>query len=194
MKPGKLTRARRAPNDHTPQRAPLRWRHPESGHVLDGLAADPRSRRRDEVRRAHPDVRAQLPQGDRRLCWLTLLYNPGAAFGLSLGPYSRWLFTALTIGVLVVLGNLYRATAARDRMGALAVGLVVGGALGNLVNRLWSARGVVDWIDVGMSEHRWPAFNVADIGVSVGAALLALVLWREGPVLANQSREEAGRE
>lgn len=79
-------------------------------------------------------------------------------------------------------------------MGALAVGLVVGGALGNLVNRLWSARGVVDWIDVGMSEHRWPAFNVADIGVSVGAALLALVLWREGPVLANQSREEAGRE
>lgn len=110
---------------------------------------------------------------------LTRLYNPGAAFGLSLGPYSRWLFTALTIGALVVLANLYRATAPGGRTRALAIGLVTGGALGNLVNRLWQSRGVVDWIDVGIGEHRWPSFNVADIGVSVGAVLLVLVLWRE---------------
>lgn len=110
---------------------------------------------------------------------LTLLYNPGAAFGLSLGPWSRWLFTAITIGALAILGNLYRATAPADRTRALAIGLVTGGALGNLVNRLWSSRGVVDWIDVGIGQHRWPSFNVADIGVSVGAVLLAFVLWRE---------------
>lgn len=123
---------------------------------------------------------------------LTLLYNPGAAFGLSLGPYSRWLFTVLTIGALVILGNLYRATGPGDRVRALAIGLVAGGALGNLVNRLWSRRGVVDWIDVGIGEHRWPAFNVADIGVSVGAVLLALVLWREDRAPANESLDEAG--
>ena len=123
---------------------------------------------------------------------LTLLYNPGAAFGLSLGPYSRWLFTALTIGALVILGNLFRATAPGDRTRTLAIGLVTGGALGNLVNRLWLARGVVDWIDVGIGEHRWPSFNVADIGVSVGAVLLAFVLWREDRALADASREEGG--
>ena len=123
---------------------------------------------------------------------LTLLYNPGAAFGLSLGPWSRWLFTALTIGALVILRNLYRATVPGDRIRALAIGLVTGGALGNLVNRFWSSRGVVDWIDVGIAEHRWPSFNVADIGVSVGALLLALVLWREDRALADASREQGG--
>lgn len=54
--------------------------------------------------------------------------------------------------------------------------------LGNIVNRLWSERGVVDWIDVGVGSHRWPAFNVADIGVSVGACVLAVVLWRADSV------------
>lgn len=125
---------------------------------------------------------------------LTLLYNPGAAFGLSLGPSSRWLFTALTIGAVVILGNFYRATAPGDRTRALAIGLVTGGALGNLVNRFWSSRGVVDWIDVGIGEHRWPSFNVADIGVSVGAVLVAFVLWREDRALASESPEEAGRQ
>lgn len=123
---------------------------------------------------------------------LTLLYNPGAAFGLSLGAYSRWIFTALTLGALVVLGSLYRATRPADRLRALALGLVMGGALGNLVNRFWSARGVVDWIDVGFHDHRWPAFNVADIGVSVGALLLAAVFWREdraSPVRDNRQEE-----
>ena len=110
---------------------------------------------------------------------LTLAYNPGAAFGLHLGPYSRWVFTALTIAALVVLARLYRETRPGDGWRALALGLVVGGALGNLVNRLWSTSGVVDWIDVGLGAARWPIFNVADIGVSVGAFLLAWVLWGE---------------
>lgn len=110
---------------------------------------------------------------------LTLLYNPGAAFGLHLGPLSRWIFTALTVGALLVLWRLYRATRPGDRLRTLALGFVVGGALGNLLNRLWSERGVVDWIDIGVGRHRWPSFNVADIGVSLGAFLLAWVLWRE---------------
>lgn len=111
----------------------------------------------------------------------TLLYNPGAAFGLSLGPYSRWLFLALTVIVLGILWRLYRTTPRDGWVRAVALGLVAGGATGNLINRIWSVRGVVDFIDVGIGSWRWPAFNVADIGVTTGAVLLALVLHRSGP-------------
>lgn len=110
---------------------------------------------------------------------LTLVYNPGAAFGLNVGPWSRWVFTVLTLIALGVLARLYRETATSDRLRALALGLVCGGALGNFFNRLWSRPGVVDFIDVGVGSARWPTFNVADIGVCVGAFLLAWVLWKE---------------
>ena len=110
----------------------------------------------------------------------TLVHNPGAAFGLHLGALSRWIFMALTIGALVVLGRLYRATRPGDLWRTLALGLVCGGAIGNLIDRVRSAEGVVDFIDVGWGEAwRWPTFNVADMAVSVGAFLLAWVLWGE---------------
>lgn len=110
---------------------------------------------------------------------LTLVYNPGAAFGMSAGPYSRWVFTVLAAGAMIVLWRLYRVTPISDRARLLALGLVMGGAIGNLVNRLWSKRGVVDFLDVGIGSHRWPTFNFADVGVSIGAILLAWLLWRE---------------
>ena len=108
---------------------------------------------------------------------LTLVYNPGAAFGLHLGAYSRWIFMALTAGALLILGRLYRATRDGDLLRTLAIALVCGGALGNLIDRIRSAAGVVDFIDVGIRDMRWPTFNVADMAVSVGAFLLAWVLW-----------------
>jgi signal peptidase II len=110
---------------------------------------------------------------------LTLVYNPGAAFGLNLGPNSRWIFTALTFAALYLLWRLYLETAEGDRRRVIAISLVVGGALGNLIDRLRSARGVVDFLDVGIGSARWPTFNVADMAVSCGAVLLAWVLWRE---------------
>ncbi|HJP86080.1 MAG TPA: signal peptidase II [Gemmatimonadaceae bacterium] len=110
---------------------------------------------------------------------LTLVYNPGAAFGLNLGVYSRWIFMALTAGALVILGRLYKATRPGDFLRTIALGLVCGGAVGNLIDRIRSATGVVDFIDVGVGDLRWPTFNVADMAVSVGAFLLAWVLWGE---------------
>ncbi|MDA1082033.1 MAG: signal peptidase II [Gemmatimonadetes bacterium] len=110
---------------------------------------------------------------------LTLVYNPGAAFGLHLGQYSRWIFTALTIAALGLLIRLYRETLPGDLRRVVAIALVAGGALGNLLDRFRSARGVVDFIDVGVGTHRWPTFNIADMAVSCGAILLAFVLWRE---------------
>jgi signal peptidase II len=113
--------------------------------------------------------------------WLTftLLYNPGAAFGLHLGDWSRWIFTALTVGAVFILTRMYRQTADGDRIKLVSLGMILGGAVGNLVDRLRSSRGVVDFIDVGIRDMRWPTFNVADIGVSCGALMLAWVLWRE---------------
>lgn len=113
--------------------------------------------------------------------WLrwTLVYNPGAAFGLHLGPWSRWIFMVLTVIALGVLWSLYRASACEARVRVLALASIAGGALGNLVDRIRSPRGVVDFIDVGVGQWRWPTFNVADMAVSVGAITLAVILWRE---------------
>jgi signal peptidase II len=109
----------------------------------------------------------------------TLVYNPGAAFGLHVGEHSRWVFLALTAVVLRVLWALYRTTRDRDNTRTFALALLCGGAVGNAFDRLRSAEGVVDFIDVGVGAARWPTFNVADVAVTAGAALLAWALWGE---------------
>lgn len=129
-------------------------------------------------------VRALVPVYTSRevvgdLFRLTLVYNPGAAFGLRVGPYSRWIFLALTLVALVVLARLYRTTREGDGMRTLALGLVVGGAIGNLIDRVRHSMGVVDFLDIGIGDWRWPTFNIADVAVSVGAFLLAWALWEE---------------
>ncbi|MEP7325035.1 MAG: signal peptidase II [Gemmatimonadota bacterium] len=110
---------------------------------------------------------------------LRLVHNPGAAFGLHLGPYSRWIFFAVAIVAIVLLNRMSRNTPVGDRFRQLALGLICGGAAGNLVDRIRSPRGVVDFIDIGVGTLRWPTFNVADIAVSCGAVALAISLWRE---------------
>jgi signal peptidase II len=114
--------------------------------------------------------------------WLSLrlVHNPGAAFGIHVGAYSRIVFTLLALVALVVLGAMVRQTRGGDWPRLVALALVCGGAVGNLVDRLRSSRGVVDFIDVWIGAFHWPTFNVADMAVSCGAVALALVLWQEG--------------
>jgi signal peptidase II len=114
----------------------------------------------------------------------TLAYNPGAAFGFNLGSASRWIFTALTVVALTVLASLYRATREGDYTRVLALALVSAGAVGNLIDRIRWSTGVVDFIDVGIGDHRFWTFNVADSAVTVGAFLL-------GWVFLQQDREAA---
>ena len=125
----------------------------------------------------------------------TLVYNPGAAFGLHLGPWSRWIFMALTVAALVILWRLYGQTREGDTLRISALALVCGGAVGNLIDRVRSPLGVVDFIDVGIrmgaSEYRWPTFNVADMAVSTGAFLLAWVLWGEDKAAAEAAAQAA---
>lgn len=113
----------------------------------------------------------------------TLAYNPGAAFSMSLGTYSRWIFGGFALVALVVLWRLYRMTGAGaragDRMRVLALGLAFGGAAGNLIDRVRSAAGVVDFIDIGFADVRFWTFNLADSAVTVGAVVLAWSLSRE---------------
>lgn len=110
---------------------------------------------------------------------LTLAYNPGASFGIGAGPYSRVIFIALAAFALVILGQLYRASAPGDRPRALALALISAGALGNMLDRIRSPRGVVDFIDLGVGSARFYTFNVADLAITGGAVLLAWILWQE---------------
>lgn len=110
---------------------------------------------------------------------LRLVYNQGAAFGLHVGPYSRWIFFTVALVAVFVLARMSRSSPPGDRFRQLALGLVAGGAIGNLIDRVRSARGVVDFLDVGIGALRWPTFNFADIAVSCGAIALAISLWRE---------------
>ncbi|MCZ6760527.1 MAG: signal peptidase II [Gemmatimonadetes bacterium] len=111
---------------------------------------------------------------------LQLVYNPGAAFGIGVGQYSRVVFSALAIAALIVLGLMVRNTDESNHARLAALALICGGAFGNLIDRFISSRGVVDFIDVGIGTMRWPTFNIADTAVTCGAIVLAFVLSREG--------------
>lgn len=113
----------------------------------------------------------------------TLAYNPGAAFGMHLGPASRWIFAGLSV---VIVGVLLRATGEltrTSRLAAFGVPVIVGGAIGNLLDRIRLREGVVDFIDIGIGTTRFWTFNVADTAVTIGAVCLVLALWREDQAL-----------
>jgi signal peptidase II len=106
---------------------------------------------------------------------LNYVQNPGAAFSLFSG--SRWFF--ILVAFLSILVVLYLALSGHHRARAqVAFGLILGGALGNLIDRLWLGV-VIDFLDVGIGTHRWPVFNVADAGVTVGVILLGISLLKE---------------
>lgn len=109
----------------------------------------------------------------------TLAYNPGAAFSMRFGPYQRWVLIGLACLILYTLARAYRSVTRTGTLGTAGLACVVGGAVGNLLDRLISNRGVVDFIDVGLNGSRFYVFNLADAFISVGAMLLAFALWRE---------------
>ncbi len=112
---------------------------------------------------------------------LRLVYNPGAAFGIHVGAYSRWFFLVIAIVAVWLLRKMWIEASPADALRRWAVAIVAGGAAGNMIDRVLSSRGVIDFIDVGLqpASLRWPTFNVADIAVTCGAVALALSLWRE---------------
>lgn len=107
----------------------------------------------------------------------TLAYNPGAAFGMHLGPASRWIFSVLSVVIVAVLLKATADLTRFSRIAALGVPFIVGGAIGNLLDRVRMREGVVDFIDIGIGTTRFWTFNVADAAVTIGAFCLVLALW-----------------
>jgi signal peptidase II len=108
---------------------------------------------------------------------LAYVRNPGSAMGLF--PVGRWVLVGVSAAAVVFLVYLYATSRPRRpvRLGAMAA--ILGGALGNLVDRVFYDGLVVDFIDLGLGSHRFYTFNVADMGVSLGGLVLFLSLLRE---------------
>lgn len=110
---------------------------------------------------------------------LVLVHNRGAAFGFlnrSDIQWQFWLFLGATVVAAVAIVALLRSSRFNAWLSA-GLGLVLGGALGNLVDRI-RFRAVIDFVDVYVGQWHWPAFNVADMAICVGAFLACIVIWR----------------
>jgi len=103
---------------------------------------------------------------------LVLVYNPGAAFSfLSTAPgWQRELFIGIALAASALIVHLMRKHA-HDRMFCFALSLILGGALGNLIDR-FLLHAVVDFLDFHVLGRHWPAFNLADSAITLGAAVL----------------------
>lgn len=106
---------------------------------------------------------------------LTLVYNRGAAFGFlnDAAGWQHFFFVALALIASAVIVYLLHKTRRSNPVVSVALALILGGAIGNLVDRLVYGH-VVDFIDIYVRSWHWPAFNVADSAISVGAALLVV--------------------
>lgn len=113
---------------------------------------------------------------------LILVLNPGVAFGMFAGlpPNWRWLVGLVSLGALGLLSVLaVRIVPRGEPLAAVALGLIFGGAMGNLLDRARFGA-VVDFIDLHWRGFHWPAFNLADSAITIGVALLALRLFGPG--------------
>ena len=104
-----------------------------------------------------------------------LTYNKGAAFSLlaDAGGWQRWLFTAIAIVISFVIVQWIRKLPGEETLTAISLCLILGGAIGNLIDRILLGH-VIDYIQVWLGSYPFPAFNLADAAISVGAVLLIL--------------------
>ena len=104
---------------------------------------------------------------------LTLVYNQGAAFSFlsDAGGWQRWLFSGLALAVSLAIVWWLRGLDRRQRLAAVGLALILGGALGNLWDRVLLGH-VIDFVDVYYATWHWPAFNIADSAITVGAVLM----------------------
>ena len=142
-------------------------------------------------------ARANLQEGESVPVFsnfnLTLVYNPGAAFGMfSNLPTSYRLASLLTVSILalVVVFWFLRNDAKGDYIAELSLSAILGGAAGNIIDRfLYGA--VVDFLDFYVGNYHWPAFNVADSAICIGVTLLLLRLVFAGEERFEQNRDDA---
>ncbi|MEE9350734.1 MAG: signal peptidase II [Thiotrichaceae bacterium] len=113
---------------------------------------------------------------------MTLWYNEGAAFSFLAGQggWQRWFFAVLAFSVSLFILNWLRTLPKTEKWTAIGLALILGGAIGNLIDRVLAGK-VIDFIDFHFPvpflnpDYHFATFNVADIGISIGAALLIIV-------------------
>lgn len=104
---------------------------------------------------------------------ITLAYNSGAAFSFlsDAGGWQRWFFTVVAVVASVVIIIMIKKLKSHERMTAIALAMILGGAIGNVVDRMLHGH-VIDFIQVYYKQYYWPTFNIADSFIVIGAALL----------------------
>ena len=112
---------------------------------------------------------------------LVLAYNTGAAFSIlsTAGGWQRWLFIGLAVAICAFIVHWLRDLPRGARWTPLALSMILGGAVGNVIDRV-RIGAVVDFIDFHVGDWHWPAFNVADSAICVGAVLLVTGAFRRG--------------
>ena len=113
---------------------------------------------------------------------LTMAHNYGAAFSFlsDAGGWQRWFFIVLAVVISVVLLIWIKGLKSNAKLEAISLSLIVAGAIGNVIDRIYYGY-VIDFIDVYYGTYHWPAFNVADSAICIGAALLIIDSFRSKP-------------
>ena len=103
----------------------------------------------------------------------TLMHNEGAAFSFlsDAGGWQRWFFTVISLVVSIVLVFWIKKLKPEEKFQAMAFSLILGGAVGNLIDRVRFGY-VVDFIEIYYHQYSWPAFNIADSAITVGVIIL----------------------
>jgi len=129
--------------------------------------------------------------------WLNwrLAHNPGAAFSFlaNAGGWQRWFLTGLAVVISVFLVSWLFKTERHQRLLPLALSLVLGGAIGNVIDRLIHGY-VIDFVDVHAGGYHWPAFNIADSAIVCGIILLLIDAARETLAERKSTRESKSGE
>ncbi len=135
---------------------------------------------------------------------LTLMYNEGAAFSFlaNAGGWQRWLFAGFALVMTTVLAIWLLRLEKGDRVTAATLSLIIGGAIGNLIDRVQTIGNlidrvqtgrVVDFIDFYVGTWHWPAFNVADSAISIGIVFLLITSFRAELAAKKDAAESAER-
>lgn len=123
----------------------------------------------------------------------TLMHNEGAAFSFldDAGGWQRWFFAVIAIVVSTVIFFWLKQLQKHETWLAAGLALILGGAIGNVIDRLWLGY-VVDFIDVYYQHWHWPAFNLADSAISLGVAIIIIDALREAAKKrkSNQIKEQ----
>lgn len=122
---------------------------------------------------------------------LTLMYNKGAAFSFlsDQGGWQRWFFVVLALGVSAVLVSWLRRLQAEEKWVAIALALIIGGAMGNVIDRILFGQ-VIDFVHLHYQQYYWPAFNVADSAIFIGVAIMLYDAFILAPRRGNQEQNK----